>query len=243
MQTVLYDKPPPGCYERDLSRWQQDMHDKIYAWRSSTPHNDNLSVYQQRTVGNFELTFHRALLYLYQPSPNIPAPSQAGFLAIKDAATNVIQLYRRLFLQRTLTIYWQAVENLSSAGTALMFSYVNCPQVQEQLTFRALESMVRMCSSVLWGMVEHFPAFKGKRDAFDIAASKTLADLADDDTPAPREQLQTLVGDPAYQPDEFMQPQPAIPETQVLDAPFLLTDLDGMSFEVPGGNVFTSSWM
>jgi hypothetical protein len=50
--------------------------------------------------------------------------------------------------------------------------------MRDCLTFRSLESLVHTCSSVLWGMVEHFPAFEGKRDAFDMIASKTLADLA-----------------------------------------------------------------
>ncbi|KEF57357.1 uncharacterized protein A1O9_05274 [Exophiala aquamarina CBS 119918] len=90
----------------------------------------------------------------------------------------MIKLYRQFFRDHRLTIYWQAVENLSSAGTALMSSYVTSSRVREQLDLRSLESLVNTCSSVLWGMVEHFPDFKGKRDAFDINASKVLADLA-----------------------------------------------------------------
>jgi len=99
-------------------------------------------------------------------------------MAMTQAAINVIQLYRRFFRERVLTIYWQAVENLFSAGTALMFGFVRSPSVRETMTFRMLETLVHTCSSVLWGMVEHFPAFQGKRDAFDMAASKTLSDLS-----------------------------------------------------------------
>ncbi|KIX09406.1 uncharacterized protein Z518_00486 [Rhinocladiella mackenziei CBS 650.93] len=130
--------------------------------------------------------FHRALFYLYHPSLNIPSPSESALVALTEAATRMIQLYRRFFDERRLTIYWQAVENLSSAGTALMNSYFNSLRVQERITFRSLESLVHTCSSVLWGMVEHFPAFKGKRDAFGIVASKILADL-DNGSAAPRE--------------------------------------------------------
>jgi hypothetical protein len=161
----------------DFDEWQQRMYNRIQEWYNNIPRSNSQTDLEQKIIGNFELTLHRALLYLYQPSLNIPTPSESSLVKIADAATNMIQLYRQFFREHRLTIYWQAVENLSSAGTALMFSYVNSPQVQELLTLCSLESLVHMCSSVLWGMVEHFPAFKGKRDAFDITASEILADL------------------------------------------------------------------
>lgn len=278
MQAVLYERQPPACHLRDLNRWQQEMRERIYAWHDSIPRADGLTDHEQKVIGNFELTFHRALLYLYHPSLSIPSPSQPALLVIADAATNIIHLYRRLFVERTLTIYWQAVENLSSAGTALMSSYVNSRQVREQLTFRSLESLVRTCSSVLWGMVEHFPAFKGKRDAFDIVASKTLADLAPNlsgeggteklmqgsmgigQRSSSREHVQSLSstlqqgqqqlsvadrqaqppfadasgfeGRTSYQYTGFLPPATAGgPSAYNPDGPFLLSDLDGMSFD------------
>jgi hypothetical protein len=177
MQTVLYEKQFPTHDPIDLGRWQQQMHTRIQQWYNSTPRSDRRTDQEQKVIDNFELTFHRGLFYLYHPAPNIPLPSASALINITEAATNMIQLYRRFFCEHTLTIYWQAVENLSSAGIALIFSYVNSTKVQERLTFRSLEALVHSCSSVLWGMVEHFPAFKVKRDAFDIMASEILADL------------------------------------------------------------------
>ncbi|KAK5063052.1 hypothetical protein LTR84_005128 [Exophiala bonariae] len=178
MQTVLNEKPFPIRAPGDLSQWQSAMHRRIQTWYEDTPRNDDVGTRERRILENFELTFHRALFYLYQPSLNIPEPPEMSLLLMAEAAIKMIELYRQFFRDHRLTIYWQAVENLSSAGTALMFSYVSSPRVQERLTLRSLESLINICSSVLWGMVEHFPDFKGKRDAFDLTASKVLADLS-----------------------------------------------------------------
>lgn len=178
MQTVLYEKPFPIRAPVDLRQWQTGMHGRIQNWYEETPRNDDVGPRERRILENFELTFHRALFYLYHPSLNIPEPPEESLLSMTDAAIKMIELYRQFFRDHRLTIYWQAVENLYSAGNALMFSYVSSSRVQERLSLRALETLVNTCSSVLWGMVEHFPDFKGKRDAFDLTASKVLADLS-----------------------------------------------------------------
>ena len=186
MQVVLHEKQCPAYPAMDLGAWQQSMHHRIQDWYDGIPHNSSLAEYEKRMMEHFELTFHWALFYLYHPSLNIPIPSESALVTITDTATQMIQLYRRFFCEQRLTLYWQAVENLSSAGTALMYAYVNSTVVQERLTFRSLESLIHTCSSVLWGMVEHFPAFKGKRDAFDIMATKVLPDLVTSPTAADR---------------------------------------------------------
>lgn len=179
MRVVLYEKPPaPSAYVPvDPNVWQRQMHQRIQSWYSDTPRAETLTHREYKNLENFEVTYHTALLYLYHPSLSIPTPSETGMLALTDAASNMIRLYRRFFTKHQLTIYWLAVENLFSAGTALLYGYVKSPAVQERITFRNLESLVHTCSSVLWGMVEHFPAFEGKRDAFDLVVSRTLADL------------------------------------------------------------------
>lgn len=198
MQTVLYEKPlAAGCPPIDLSRWQQQMHKRIQNWYNDTPRRESLTDRERRNLENFELTYHRALFYLYRPSRNIPSPPESSLLAVTDAATHMIRLYPRFFREHRLTIYWQAVENLLSAGTALMYSYVDSAKVRERITFRDLQEMVHSCSSVLWGMVEHFPDFEGKRDAFDIVSSRILADLSD--SASPKHVGGTAPGDPSMQ--------------------------------------------
>lgn len=177
MQVVLNEKHPPTCMLIDMNTWQQSMYERIHKWYGALPHARSLPSLQRKSLEAFELTLHRALFYLYHPSLNIPKPSDSALLALMDAATHMIQLYQRFFRDYRLTIYWQAVENLYAAGNALLFTYVESAPVREKITLQALESLVRTCSSVLWGMVEHFPDFQGRRDAFALTASQVLEDI------------------------------------------------------------------
>lgn len=182
IRTMLYENLPSGHLSANLHEWQKDMDRRLHQWYGEVPRSETLNRYEKTDVENFELSMQRALLLLYQPSPNMPDPPDPTLLVISNIASKLIQICRRYFHEYRLTIYWQAVERLSSAGTALIYSYVNSSQVRDSTPLTQLESLLSTCSSVLWGMVEHFPAFKNKRDAFDILASKTLADLSSDQT-------------------------------------------------------------
>lgn len=177
MQVILNERHPPNYALTDINAWQQHMYGRIQEWYGALPHASTLPPLQRKSLEAFELTLHRAIFYLYHPSLHIPEPSEDALLALADAATHMIQLYHRFFRDHRLTIYWQAVENLFSAGNALLFTYVRSVSVRNRTSLRSLELLVRTCSSVLWGMVEHFPDFQGRRDAFDLTASQVLADI------------------------------------------------------------------
>jgi hypothetical protein len=180
MQVMLYQKTPLGYEPIDLLQWRESMHRQIQTWYDSIPRAAFPSGQEKRVVENFDLTYHRALLYLYHPSPNIPAQDNTAALSLSQAAMHTIQLYRTFFDERRLTIYWQAVENLSFAGLALLYSYSCSVEVRDRIQVNDLQNLVHTSSSVLWGMVEHFPAFRNKRDLFDSVSSTILAELAAD---------------------------------------------------------------
>ncbi|VUC21236.1 unnamed protein product [Clonostachys rosea] len=177
MREVLNEKPPPPYRPVNVGEWQQRMRDRINMWLETTPRRDRLNARDRTVTETFELTYHAALVYLYCPSPNNPEPSGSQLVAMTQSAIRIIQLYRKFFLEKKLTIYWQAVNCLYSAGTALMYGYVTSAELREFIGFRSFESTLHACSSVLWGMVERFPTFQFKRDAFDVAVSAVLADL------------------------------------------------------------------
>ncbi|KAF5011879.1 hypothetical protein FDECE_2012 [Fusarium decemcellulare] len=179
IRTVLGEKSSPYFNDVaiDETQWQQQMRQRIDSWYRGGPAIEDLASLEKDVVETFKVTYNTALFHLYRPSIRIPHPSGEQLVEMAHAATNMIQLYRRLFCERKLTIYWQAVENVSSAGTAIMYAYVQSPEVRSYVDFRSLESLVHTCSSVLWGMVEHFPAYRGKRDAFDMTANEVLVEL------------------------------------------------------------------
>lgn len=180
MSSVLREKTPPGYPPIDYIEWQSAMRDRLQHWYGQ--------VYQENQpteegVGNvvvpsrFELTFQRALVFLYRPSTNIPSPSRQAMMELGSSSAKVITLYKQFYNENKIYLYWQAIDNLFDAGTALLYSFANSDLVREVCTLRELENLINSTLNLLWGSVEHFPAFKGKRDAFELLASKTLADL------------------------------------------------------------------
>ncbi|RSM06614.1 hypothetical protein CDV31_009043 [Fusarium ambrosium] len=177
IRRALHQTPFLPTDPLNLNSWQQQMHAKIETWYQTAPQGPDFTNMEKEVVETFEVTYNTALFHLYRPSLNIPVPSGPQLLIMTQAATKMIHLYRRFFRQHKLTIYWQAVENVSSAGLALLLGFIQSPEVRETTTLYTLNSMVHLCSSVLWGMVEHFPSLRGKRDAFDAASTTVLADL------------------------------------------------------------------
>lgn len=227
MQRVLHQNPSPPYLHVNMEEWQQRMRERIEEWYNGRPQSEALSDCERGVVDTFEVTYHAALFYLYRPSRNIPSPTGSQLLAMSHAASRMISLYRRFFCDRQLTIYWQAAENLSSAGTCLMYAYANSHEVRQSLTPRSFEALVRTCSSVLWGMVERFPSFQGKRDEFDRVAYKVLEDLStaartsptnsrSDQTEAPCDLYSNQVNPPSLAPTQFFA---AVPEATPFQHP------------------------
>lgn len=170
---MLWERLPP-CVQVDLGEWQHQMRKRMDTWYNSIPPSSNLDSFEKGVVETLEVTYNTAVFHLYRPSLNNPSPSGQQAVAMAQAAVSMIHLYQRFFRRHMLSIYWRSIENIFSAGTALMLAYIQFPEVRTVISSRSLESFIHTCSSLLWGMVERFPSFQGKRDAFDIAAAKVL---------------------------------------------------------------------
>lgn len=176
LRYMLWERPSPYA-NINFSEWQPQMRARIDNWYHSIPCGNNLGKFENSILQTFEATYNTALLHLYRPSHNNPSPPTQQAVPMTRAAIKMIQLYTVFFRQKQLTIYWQSIENIFSAGTALMSAYAQFSEVQELIDLRSLESLIHSCSSLLWGMVERFPSFQGKRDAFDTIASNVLEEL------------------------------------------------------------------
>lgn len=172
IHTTLWERNPPAYLSIDFYAWQQDMHERLRKWLSSTPQDAAPSNIAPPDV--LELAYSQAVISLYRPSPQIPTPSEMAMAHLAESASHFIRLYRRLHRENKLRLFWLATQNLFGAGTALLYAYSHSSEVRERISYRALESDTRGCSSVLWAMVERFPAAKGKRDAFDMISSSVL---------------------------------------------------------------------
>ncbi|KAH7014413.1 uncharacterized protein B0I36DRAFT_338685 [Microdochium trichocladiopsis] len=176
LRTMLWERFP-SCVQVDLRAWQEQMRDRIDTWYQSTPLGNDLDAAEQKILETLEVTHRTAIFHLYRPSPNIPSPDGQQGVAMAQAAIKVVELYERYFRRHMLSIYWRSIENIFLAGTGLLLAYAQFPAVREVIDFASLEAHVHTCASLLWGMVERFPSFQGKRDAFDETAKKVLEEL------------------------------------------------------------------
>lgn len=173
LRSILWERLP-ACAHVDMGEWQRQMRERIDTWYSSIPLGNDLESHEKGVVETLEVTYNTAVFHLYRSSPNNSSPTGEQAVAMAQAAAKMIQLYQRFFRRHMLSIYWRSIENIFSAGTSLMLAYIQFSEVREVISSRSLESLIHTCSSLLWGMVERFPSFQGKRDAFDIAAAKVL---------------------------------------------------------------------
>ncbi|CAG9947077.1 unnamed protein product [Clonostachys rosea f. rosea IK726] len=182
IHTVLYERMPSLYSQVDYARWQNTMAEEIRSWYNAVLQESRPSEIGSSNIAPpeiLELAFQLALMLIYRPSPNNPAPSDPALSALATCSMEVNQLYKRFFRENKVRFYWHAVENVFNAGTSLIYAYAHSAAVREQYSRRSLDAAIHSTSSVLWAMVEHFPAFKGRRDAFEVIASKTLADFGE----------------------------------------------------------------
>lgn len=154
------------------------MHQRLESWYADTPRTGAaMTDSEKKHVENFEVNYYVALLYLYRPSLNIPVPGDEDLATLAEVSAHVIELYRRFFVKKQLSLYWLAIDNLYQAGTALLYTFAKSASVRERITLKRLEKSIFTCSSIFWGMVEHCPAFESKRDTFDEIVSNALPEL------------------------------------------------------------------
>jgi hypothetical protein len=185
MHTILNEEPPYGVVSFDYCQWQSGMLDRLRQWHSQVQQEElrtsNLGQSNIAPPEVLKLSYRRAVVALYRPSFKIPCPTAEAMQELADSAVCVVNLYGRFYRENKLRLFWQAVMNLFSAATALMYCYVHSIHVRNKISSRSLESLIHSSANILWGMVERFPAFKSKRDAFDVIASRFLADLSKHD--------------------------------------------------------------
>lgn len=86
------------------------------------------------------------------------------FLA--SCTQNSIEAYRSSFRGGKLRFYWRTVHNLFRAGAALIYCLKNWPTDCE-IDLESANKSLGTCSSILWGMVERYPAGSPCRDTFE----------------------------------------------------------------------------
>ena len=161
---VLHQKPPLASKTFDHRSWRDDMRQRLYDWRSIVPLHPNPS--QLAPMEIFDGCLYNSLLHLYSPSRHMPSVSSEDLGFLVGYAQESIEAYRSSFRDGKLRFYWRTVHNLFRSGVTLIYCLKNWPQGRN-LDAGSVYASLNSCSSVLWGMVEHYPLGKPCRDTFE----------------------------------------------------------------------------
>jgi hypothetical protein len=135
------------------------------------------------------------------------------FLA--SCAGRSIEAYRSSFRDGKLRFYWRTVHNLFRSGVALIHCVKNWPP-ERGIDQGSMRNSLNSCSSILWGMVERYPAGRPCRDLFETLY-QSIRDCDTNTTPLILPQMQSL--------DAFLSSPAAMQDIQGHNLDLISTDV------------------
>ncbi|KAJ5390441.1 fungal-specific transcription factor domain-containing protein [Penicillium cataractarum] len=154
--------------------WRENMHQRLQEWHSSTP-----SVHKSTHLTPMEIfngSFLNGLVLLYYPSRPFPSPTAENMTVLTRSATDAIACYKDGFRSGELRFFWRTVHNLFRSGVAIVYcAHQNRINRVSGFDPESTRMSINSCSSLLWGMVERYPAGQAYRDIFDKLANSVLS--------------------------------------------------------------------
>lgn len=179
--TLHYHSSPNGAV-LDRSAWRDNMRQQLVAWHDSVPALEYTS--QLAPAGTFDGMFYINLVQLYYPSQHLPSHSPADLAMLSRSAIETVNCYKRSFRAGELRFYWRTVHNLFRSGMAAVYcTRASRLQPDSQVDLNGLAGSIQSCCSLLWGMVERYPAARAYRDIFENVVD-SLNDRNDHQEPA-----------------------------------------------------------
>ncbi|KAM0332525.1 hypothetical protein ACHAQA_002808 [Verticillium albo-atrum] len=211
------ETPLPELPEGHTSRalldpvaWREGMRQRITEWISTAPISPAESSTQLAPSYIFGSILRNKMVLLYYPSPLFPTPSELEIKILAQSAGECIRDYRAAFRDGQLRFFWRTTHNLFRSGVAMAY----CVHVQSTRRYAGLNqadmmASVNMCVSILWAMVERYPAGRVYRDAFENLADSLLKS-AEDPFSQTRSQNEPPFGYDATILADMDLPQPAV---------------------------------
>ncbi|KAJ6007509.1 fungal-specific transcription factor domain-containing protein [Penicillium herquei] len=158
----------------DRGIWRESLHQRLQEWHSSIPLTQKSTHLAPSEI--FSGHLFNALVLLYYPSRYFPSPTADDLSILALNATNAILWYKKGFQSGELRFYWRTIHNLFRSGVAIIY----CAQRDlirqiPNLDLESARASINSCSSLLWGMVERYPAGKSYRDVFDKLSNAMLS--------------------------------------------------------------------
>lgn len=167
--TLNYSRPMNGAL-LNTRAWREDMHNRLLQWRESVPSLEHTSQFAPPDI--FNGYFANAVVLLYYPSSLLPSTTQKDIQILAEHARSSIEAYKTAFRAGRLRFYWRTVHNLFRSGMAVVYCiHVASLHPGLDLGPHDMHALLHSCSSIIWGMVERYPAGKAYRDIFEQVIS------------------------------------------------------------------------
>ncbi|KAF7556156.1 hypothetical protein G7Z17_g1636 [Cylindrodendrum hubeiense] len=153
--------------------WRENIQRRLLEWHTSVPPIHRTSQLAPAEIFNGFL--YNALVHLYYPSYHFPNPSRGDLEVLAQSATDSINCYKQSFRAGELRFYWRTVHNVFRSGVAIAYcAQIAAMQKTPDLNLGDTTAAINSCSSILWGMVERYPAGQAYRDIFDSIANSVV---------------------------------------------------------------------
>ncbi|KAH7140212.1 fungal-specific transcription factor domain-containing protein [Dactylonectria estremocensis] len=167
--TTLNQREPINGAILNKEQWKESIQRRLLQWHATVPPIQHTSQLAPTEIFNGSL--YNALVHIYYPSYHFPNPSSEDLALLAQSATNAINCYRQSFRAGELRFYWRTVHNVFRAGVAMAYcAQMAAMQQNPELNLSDATASINSCSSILWGMVERYPAGQAYRDIFDSIA-------------------------------------------------------------------------
>jgi hypothetical protein len=146
---------------------------RLLAWKEQCP--PFFQPTKQVSLDIIEGLFEVAVVRLYSTSSRLASLSQDETITLLKHAAHGITMYRKSFKEGWLRFYWRTIHNLYSCGSALIHC-VKASAASPDVIIDMGQAMylATICSNVLWGMAERYPAGIRLRDTFDDLADNAF---------------------------------------------------------------------
>lgn len=160
----------PDKSTADLRDWRSQIHSRLVQLKEQRPIFIKPTTLVPPDV--FDGLFTVAIVRLYSPGPRPIAhlDDPTSTMTLVRSAVKCIATYKKTFREGRLRFFWRTIHNIYLCGSALVHGYKllsslasPCPGVD----LEELKYSMTICSAVLWGMAERYPAGTRFRDDFD----------------------------------------------------------------------------
>ncbi|KAI9794473.1 MAG: Fungal specific transcription factor [Piccolia ochrophora] len=187
---------PSGNHFSSLETWRADMDRRLWEWKESSPHQEDLKV--KFSVQFLELNYWQAVIMLYRPSLSVPptlaeelnstdevsSPTllkvnnreneEEVFMKVACAGIRVLRIYRQLHRRQLVNYTYLATHHLFMAGISFLYAIWHSAAVRSRLTMDDVDFTILAATSVLGDLMEKCPPAEACRDAFERMSRATV---------------------------------------------------------------------